>query len=362
MKLATFEKSEMPQAAARLLHQGLVFGFTFEAATQKFIGAICAPAHVVPVRNFMDLETKKLRHGYVALPFDIENKTGFFIPHVPEAGFNSVESKVTWSTTQPPDPKATTRTAYEACVNKAVQAIKAGHFSKLVVSRALQISFEEPQLATALRLAFDGNTESHFSIFHIPEKGLWISASPEILLQKNGNQLMTMALAGTQPNHNGKPHWQPKEVEEQALVASYIRDQLATTIPFRFEETAPKTVEAGNLLHIRSDFDIFDANQNEFYTLADALHPTPAVCGNPAREALRWLRENEGFDRDFYAGCGGYITPDESKIVVLLRSAKLEKNRLTLYAGAGITADSEAEKEWQETEEKMKTLGRFMSR
>jgi isochorismate synthase len=87
------------------------------------------------------------------------------------------------------------------------------------------------------------------------------------------------------------------------------------------------------------------------------LHPTSAVAGMPLEASLEFLKQNEGYDREFYAGYLGPINFDNNiHIFVNLRCMKLLDNQALLFAGAGITIDSVPEKEREETEIKFKTL------
>jgi isochorismate synthase len=87
------------------------------------------------------------------------------------------------------------------------------------------------------------------------------------------------------------------------------------------------------------------------------LHPTSAVCGLPKEPATVFIRQQEGYDRSYYSGFLGPVQVDgESHIFVNLRCMQLFEDTALLYAGAGITADSEPDKEWQETKLKMDTM------
>jgi isochorismate synthase len=93
------------------------------------------------------------------------------------------------------------------------------------------------------------------------------------------------------------------------------------------------------------------------------LHPTSAVCGMPLESAFQFLVENEGYDREFYAGYLGPVNfQNQSNLYVNLRCLQLFDTEATVYAGAGITQDSDPQKEWEETELKMKTLLEVLSR
>jgi isochorismate synthase len=81
----------------------------------------------------------------------------------------------------------------------------------------------------------------------------------------------------------------------------------------------------------------------------------------PRKEALAFLQTHEGFDRSFYAGFLGPVNIDgATSIYVNLRTASLQEGEALLYAGAGVTEDSDPEKEWEETEMKCEIIGKFI--
>jgi isochorismate synthase len=261
-------------------------------------------------------------------------------------------------------------------VQKGIEAIEAGLFQKVVLSRTKQITLRSDFDVVAL---FDKLCEVYptafVSVVSLPHLGVvWVGASPEILVSQDANGIFrTMALAGTQSafdadNQPIKPSeamWRQKEIEEQALVSRYIINCFKKIRVREFEEEGPKTVVAGNLMHLRTDFivDTVDVNFPQLATvMLDLLHPTSAVCGMPKVPATDFILENEGYDRQFYSGFLGPINIQQSShIFVNLRTMKIEGESATLYAGCGITADSNPEKEWKETEMKCQTLGNIIS-
>jgi isochorismate synthase len=91
------------------------------------------------------------------------------------------------------------------------------------------------------------------------------------------------------------------------------------------------------------------------------LHPTPAVCGLPKEKAYRFIKENEGYDRNYYSGFVGMLNPlGKTDLYVNLRCLNYKVNELSLYAGSGLLSASELEDEWQETEKKLQTMKRLL--
>ncbi len=268
-------------------------------------------------------------------------------------------------------PSAHSSVDYRSLVEKSISAIEENDFEKVVVSRIKKINLDDSfdpieafqKLATAYPNAF-------ISLVSIHNVGTWLGASPEILVNINGDQFKTVALAGSQPLKPGTNSkdvaWTQKEIEEQALVSRYIINCFKKIRLREFEEHGPQTVIAGNILHLNTDL-IVDMRATNFPQLGsvmlELLHPTSAVCGMPLENAFPFIIENEGYDREFYSGYLGAVNfQNQTNLFVNLRCLQLLKEEAIIYAGAGITKDSDPEKEWEETELKMNTLLQVLTR
>jgi isochorismate synthase len=259
---------------------------------------------------------------------------------------------------------------YLELVENGKAEIASGNLIKIVPARTKTMSLDSSfDLVAALQRLIQAYPNAFINFFHIPSVGTWIGASPELLIQTKGNIFQTMSLAGTQKAQGDNPlksvAWTQKEIEEQALVGRYIVDCFKKIRLREYEEHGPKTVVAGNLLHLRSDFKV-DMEATNFPQLGsvmlELLHPTSAVCGMPRREALAFLSTHEAFDRSLFAGFIGPVNINsETSIYVNLRTARLMENQAILYAGAGVTEDSIPEKEWEETEMKCDIIGRHLN-
>lgn len=259
---------------------------------------------------------------------------------------------------------------FEELVQLAVNdALKNKHLKKVVLSRKKQISLSDtPTISHLLKSIQGKHLNSMFSYISTPQYGTWVGLTPETLVHIDKNNLFrTVALAGTQANLVDDPKeasWRQKEIEEQALVSRYIINCFKVIRLREFEEDGPKTAIAGNLLHLKSDFivNINDVNFPELGTvMLELLHPTSAVCGMPKEPAKAFIKTHEKHDRSLYSGFLGPINIDnDSHIFVNLRCAQIHKNSATLYAGAGITSDSDPQKEWIETEMKCETIRQIL--
>lgn len=155
-------------------------------------------------------------------------------------------------------------------------------------------------------------------------------------------------------------HWDRKNQEEQGYVAGYVR-RIAKKFGQKLTEKGPYTARAGQLVHLKTDFYFLLKNADNLGSLLQELHPTPAVCGLPKKEAFRFILDNEGYDRSYYSGFIGWLDPEgHTDLYVNLRCMELEANKAILYAGGGILASSEVESEWEETGEKLKTMKKIM--
>ena len=195
-----------------------------------------------------------------------------------------------------------------------------------------------------------------------PKSGCWLTATPEILLEGQGSDWRTIALAGTmklegdQLNGEGESlTWSTKNIQEQRIVATYITECLEQ-FTSDFREEGPRTVRAANLVHLRSDFTFRLSDHAHIGNLLQALHPTPAVCGLPKREAFQFIVRNEHTPRRYYSGFMGPLGTDETHLYVSLRCMNIEHDTCHLYAGGGLLKDSILEQEWQETEAKLETI------
>ncbi|EON76435.1 Isochorismate synthase / Menaquinone-specific isochorismate synthase [Lunatimonas lonarensis] len=311
--------------------------------------------------------------------FDLEADTAYELPENLVSGFDEhsftsgetirqlLKKRISSETGDTKEPTA--KEAFLAMVEEAKQEILVGKLFKVVTARTkhcpLPTRFDLVQTFLALCAAYPN---SFVNFFRIPGIGTWLGATPELLIRTKGKLFHTMALAGTQRAVGDNPvkntAWTQKEIEEQALVSRYIVSCFKKIRLREYDEIGPKTSMAGNLLHLKSDFFV-DMKATGFPELGtvmlDLLHPTSAVCGMPKETAHQFIETHEGFERGFFAGYLGPVNiGGETSIFVNLRCGQLRGDQVILYAGAGITEDSEPEKEWEETEMKCDIIRRFL--
>jgi isochorismate synthase len=254
---------------------------------------------------------------------------------------------------------------FQSLVSQCIKVIKEGKFDKLVASRTEVSDIEGLDITLLYKRLLYAYPNALRYCFYSPETGLWMGATPEQLIKVELNTLHTVALAGTQLYSPGvEAVWQEKEKQEQLFVTQYITNTLR---PFStsISTTAPYTYRAGNLVHIKTDISAKITSQSTLKQIVDALHPTPAVCGLPKADAMSFLIDNEGYDRQYYAGYLGELNHDfatgqpNTDLFVNLRCMKITDNKAHIYVGCGITADSDPEKEYIETVNKSMTMKRL---
>ncbi|BDD10361.1 hypothetical protein FUAX_27930 [Fulvitalea axinellae] len=255
---------------------------------------------------------------------------------------------------------------YKKMVTDAVMAIESGKFEKVVPSKMKHETLPDNfDLFHTFLKACEKYPSAFVCVCSLPEVGTWFCATPEILVRQDEEGIFrTMALAGTQVADPEVPlaeiAWRQKEIEEQALVSRYIINCFKKIRLREFEEHGPKTVRAGGLTHLRTEFrvDTHAVGQPEVaHQMLELLHPTSAVCGMPKKPATEFIELHEKHDREFFSG---YLGPSNISGVtaayVNLRCMKVLADKAMLFAGAGVTQDSDPEKEWKETEAKCMTL------
>jgi isochorismate synthase len=236
-------------------------------------------------------------------------------------------------------------------VEKAKSAIINQQFEKVVLARKRFLSgtFEYEKVFHHLMSAYP---EAFVYAIFINSDNCMMGASPEQFLQKKADYLFTEALGGTLVDGQ----FSEKEIKEHQHIRTFISDQL-TNLNFDFTIEPYAIKQAGSLSHLQSKIMAKAKDGKSHHQLMNVLHPTPAICGLPKAAALTFIKENEDFERAYY---GGYLGPvfsyGDFSWFVNLRSGKLLKDGVVLYAGAGINEMSIAADELEETKRKMSVL------
>lgn len=258
---------------------------------------------------------------------------------------------------------------YAAGVQEAVQRIRKGELSKVVLARTLELEAAHPiDLQGLLRKLAQSNSRGYtFAVSINDRQGALVGASPELLLSRHGNQIRSNPLAGSaartrdlQENMRRSQALllSEKDLHEHKMVADAVVQALTPYCRSLYAPAGPSLVNTETMLHLASDIrgELADPSVSSLQ-LASSMHPTPAVCGYPFAAAREMIAEIEPFERGLYAGMVGWCDAyGNGEWVVTLRCAEVNGSQVRLFAGAGVVADSYPAHELAETGAKFRTM------
>jgi isochorismate synthase len=257
---------------------------------------------------------------------------------------------------------------WTASVEAALKAIQAGTVEKVVLARTMTTTLpRRARLHQEVRALFMGAKPSIRIFFVEPRPGhAFLGASPELLLQRENGRIRTAAVAGSGQKGSTAARdleldrallSSSKEAWEHELVARFVRGVLATR---RQPWTMPverRLLKLPYIKHIETQFESKSDPDETLVGLAAKLHPTPAVAGAPAADALSLLARLERRSRGWYAGPVGWLGMEgNGELVVGIRCATVRDRQVVLHAGCGIVQGSEALREWRECTAKLNLL------
>jgi menaquinone-specific isochorismate synthase len=318
---------------------------------------------------------------FTSFSFSPEEESVLVIPKV-IVGMNSGISWITWvgSDSQPQlldsiekvsNPTLTWTNDEQASehwitrVAQAVARIQSGDIEKVVLARDLTATAAQPiDGRSALRKL----SETYPSTWIFNVAGL-IGATPELLLRLKRGMVTSRVLAGTISKSGddtrdlalaGSLARSSKDLEEHEYAVRSVADALE---PFCSSTNIPETpfvLHLANVMHLATDVTgaLIESKSNiDVFTLLNQLHPSAAVCGTPTDKAAQVISEIESMSRGRYAGPVGWIDArGDGELGIALRCGQITENIIRLYAGCGIVAGSDPEKELAESEAKFSAM------
>jgi isochorismate synthase len=365
---------ELFDRAANCLKEQLPFVLYSKPNDTELVGVFQDNDAIHEVKDFTET-------GFVFAPFDLNSGAIVLKMDAVEKVQLNRSHELLLTRDKTPNCNPVEQARYQKLISNAIHRIEEGDFDKVVLSRKIEVDCKENYFDIYQRILKVYKNAFCYFWYH-PKVGTWMGATPEILVKSSGSQFTTMSLAGTQNSvGNDEPKWSNKELNEQQLVTDYIRETLKDKV-ISLNSSERESVKAGQLWHLRTEMNGTFA-PNKFGAVLKALHPTPAVCGSPLKNAKKYILENELYDRTFYTGFLGELnTKSEvsrnknrrnqensayrsvmktSELFVNLRCMQLFKDKAEIYVGGGITADSTPENEWEETALKSKTMFRILN-
>lgn len=256
---------------------------------------------------------------------------------------------------------------FPGSVISSLELIRHNHLRKIVLSHAIDVLASAPfQLTSSLnnlRLLYPD-----CYIFSISNgRGQnFIGASPERLISIDRNELLIDALAGSAPRGKTPPEdvalanhllSSDKDLREHHVVVDFITKKLSHFGLKPHLLPLPNLLQLSNIQHLWTPIKAQISSNIHLLEILAELHPTPAVAGSPREIAKEQIRHCESFDRSVYAAPLGWVDHrGNGEFAVGIRSALIDGDRARLYAGAGIVAGSEPDKELAEIQWKFQAI------
>jgi isochorismate synthase len=248
-------------------------------------------------------------------------------------------------------------------VREARTRIEAGEMQKVVLARMLVALAERPlDRHVLLRRLRDREPDAYTFAVHG-----FVGATPELLVSRHGDVVTANPMAGTARRGGDRQRdaaaaaalsGSRKDRWEHALVVDAVRGGLEPVMATLDVPVRPVPVATGTVWHLST---LITGRLQEprpsALALASLVHPTPAVCGTPTDVAIGAIATLEPFDRTLYAGLVGWMDANgDGEWAVALRCAEIQGSMASLFAGAGIVADSDPDDELAETDAKFESM------
>ncbi|MDQ0231103.1 isochorismate synthase [Metabacillus malikii] len=251
-------------------------------------------------------------------------------------------------------------------VQQATDDIKANQLDKVVLAREVHLEFSETinPYHVIGRLQTEQPTSFIFCFENGPKQ--FIGATPERLVKKQENQVLSTCLAGSINRGSNKQEDEmlgnkllhdEKNLLEHHIVVKMIREALEYCCNDLNVPTNPILLKTKNIQHLYTPVRGLAKDGYSLLDMVAKLHPTPALGGYPKQKAVEKIRELEPMHRGWYAApIGWFDHEDNGEFVVAIRSGLIEDNKAALFAGCGIVSESDPETEYLETKMKLKPM------
>lgn len=253
---------------------------------------------------------------------------------------------------------------WQSFFQNIMNELRTGEIEKVVASRCVEIQCETTINVESILLNLFENNKKSFIFAYQKNEEVFIGASPEILVHKNGSEITSYALAGTMAKSIHE--------EENAAIGERLLNDCKNTLEHNIvvEEIlnsmkkATTKVKKGdtcleelkNVFHLKTLITATD-DKLDLLEWVKNLHPTPAMGGKPKGKAVEIIKKLETYDRGLFAAPLGIVERDGNGIFVVgIRSALIEGNKLFAYAGCGIVEQSDCREEYEEINNKLRTI------
>lgn len=252
-----------------------------------------------------------------------------------------------------------------AAVDTTVHELQdpAAPLEKVVLARDLLVRTAAPLDPAVLARRLAARFPTCFTFVH---EGL-VGATPELLVGRSGSAVRALVLAGSAARGAGADEDRhlgsrllasAKDRSEHQHAVDSVRTALRGRCTSLQVDAEPHLLRLANVQHLATHVrGRLTPPAPTLLHLADALHPTAAVCGTPTVPAMERIQALEGMDRGRYAGPVGWVdATGDGELGIALRCAELRPGGARLFAGCGIVAGSRPEAELEETRLKLAAM------
>ena len=251
-------------------------------------------------------------------------------------------------------------------VEDIVNLLKSTDIKKVVLARKMMIKFtKSPSIATVLE-QLRKNQPGSFTFALESGSSCFLGASPERLVKKTGEEVVSTCLAGSAPRSKNSTEDEclgknllndAKNRYEHQLVVNMITSALNPICTDLIVPEEPILMKTPAIQHLYTPITGKAKAGQSIFKMVERLHPTPALGGVPTIEALKIIREKEKMDRGLYAGPIGWIDfHGNGEFIVGIRSGLIQNDKAILYAGCGLVPDSNPQDELIETRIKFRPM------
>jgi anthranilate synthase component 1 len=267
----------------------------------------------------------------------------------------------------------TTRPDFEAGVEAILEHIRAGDIFQGVLSQRFEADFDEDPL-DLYRVLRETNPSPYMYFLKLGPDHAVLGSSPEVLVSLEGTRALTRPLAGTRPRgesperdavHAEELLADLKERAEHVMLVDLARNDLGRVCEYgSVRVTRQFEIERhARVMHIVSEVEGRLRAEHDALDLFRAAFPAGTVTGAPKIRAMEIIDSLEPVRRGLYGGAIGYIDPSgRMDLCLAIRTLVVHRGRVLLQAGAGVVADSDPAREYEETRHKASALVRALER
>lgn len=262
---------------------------------------------------------------------------------------------------------------YVKRLDKVIRRLKSREIDKIIIARQCVIEGNESLSWTEYASwLYEKYFQEYFYCFRQGDKNVWCSISPSVLFKQHDGAAECRVLAGSRKHYASEEknaHMRkelqedPKDREEHECALAYVLAQWSQSHIGRAQITKRREImETPYTFHLLSEVKVPVETNVSCFRCMKVLYPSPSVWGIPKEAVEETLKSAETFEREYYGGVYGYFNfRGDADFSIVIRAAKVQENRLSVYGGGGIISASDAESEYEETVGKMYPLVAWFS-